>query len=77
MTSRHKDIEVEDLTYHRIQDAQGIVHEWDVDVEETGRLLTSCGIVFWDKNRSPEMIDVDIAATCPVCVKGRASKGVH
>lgn len=66
--------EVDDLTYERVRASDDVIHEWDVYREETGELRTSCGIVFWDRDRSPEMIADEREATCPLCVRSKPTR---
>lgn len=66
--------DVDDLTYDRVRTPDDVIHEWDVYQEETGELRTSCGIVFWDGDRSPEIVSDAREATCPLCTKAKPTR---
>ena len=63
-----------------VKDPQGAVHGWDVRIEETGELRTDCGLVFWDRDRSPDWKATQEPLTCLICDRSaeqRAAEGGH
>ena len=60
-----------------IKDPNGIVHGWDVYIEETGELRTDCGLVFWAGDQSPDWLDTQKPCTCSTCDRIEQAKAAE